>query len=95
MAIRLRGVDGTLVALCAARTRPETDDVYLDDAQHYALAAKFDRDHKERFIDFQPEGAIMARVEAKAPVCATFSACEHEECHAAYMAWLNGGDDGA
>lgn len=45
MAIRLRRVtmpDGpVLVALCAAETDPMDGDVYLDDDQHYALAAKF------------------------------------------------------
>lgn len=46
MAIRLRRVDGLLVALCAAETDPRPGDVYLDDAQHYALAAKFSRDFR-------------------------------------------------
>mgnify|MGYP001598312348 CR=1 FL=1 len=41
MAIRLRTVGGTLVALCAAETDPVPCDVYLDDGDHYALAAKF------------------------------------------------------
>jgi hypothetical protein len=44
MAIRLRMVDGLMVALCAAETDPMQDDLYLDDAHHYALAAKFSRD---------------------------------------------------
>lgn len=41
MAIRLRRVDGKLVALCAARSMPKDGDVYLDDEQHYALTMKF------------------------------------------------------
>ena len=44
MAIRIRTVRGVRVALCAAETDPEPGDTYLDDADHYALAAKFARD---------------------------------------------------
>lgn len=48
MAIRIRTVelDGERirVALCAAETDEMPDDVYLDDSDHYALAAKFCRD---------------------------------------------------
>ena len=41
MAIRIRVVDGVMVALCAARSVPKEGDVYLDDAMHYALSTKF------------------------------------------------------
>ncbi len=44
MAIRLRTVSGVRVALCAAETDEMCGDVYLDDGEHYALAAKFSRD---------------------------------------------------
>lgn len=44
MAIRLRTIENTRVALCAAETDAKLGDVYLDDADHYALAAKFSRD---------------------------------------------------
>lgn len=44
MAIRLRTVDGIRVSLCAAETDPDPGDVYLDDGDHYALAAKFCHD---------------------------------------------------
>ncbi|WP_119305214.1 hypothetical protein [Dongia deserti] len=44
MAIRLRTVNGVRIALCAAETDPMPGDVYLDDGDHYALAAKFSRD---------------------------------------------------
>lgn len=47
MAIRLRTVRGVRVALCAARTKPLPEDLYLDDSDHYALAAKFSRDRLE------------------------------------------------
>ena len=52
MAIRLRDVDGVLVALCAAKTNAQPNDVYLDDAQHYALACKFARDHLKHRVDW-------------------------------------------
>ena len=44
MAIRLRTVDGVRVALCAVETDAESADLYLTDADHYALAAKFAQD---------------------------------------------------
>ncbi len=40
MAIRLRTVQGKLVALCAAETDPCVGDLYLDDEIHYALTLK-------------------------------------------------------
>ena len=48
MAIRLRSVNDVRVALCAAETDVEPGDVYLDDGDHYALAAKFSRDWEGR-----------------------------------------------
>lgn len=45
MAIRLREVEGKLVALCAAEVDPKEGDIYLDDNAHYALACKFAREH--------------------------------------------------
>jgi hypothetical protein len=48
MAIRLRTVNGIRVALCAAETDHQEGDVYLDDGDHYALAAKFSLDWKDR-----------------------------------------------
>ena len=47
MAIRLREVDGHLVALCAARSVPKPGDVYLDDSAHHALSVKFSSDFAE------------------------------------------------
>ena len=44
MAIRLRTVDGIRVALCAAETDELHGDFYIDDGDHYALAAKFSQD---------------------------------------------------
>lgn len=44
MAIRLRSVGGVRVALCAVESDEHPGDIYLDDGDHYALAAKFSRD---------------------------------------------------
>lgn len=42
MAIRLRQTgDLSWIALCAAKSDPLKGDVYIDDAQHYALMIKF------------------------------------------------------
>jgi hypothetical protein len=46
MAIRVRKVDGITVALCAAKTREEQGDIYLDDGIHHALTTKFGVDWK-------------------------------------------------
>lgn len=47
MAIRLRTVNGIRVALCACETDAKEGDIYLDDGDHYALAAKFCLDWQE------------------------------------------------
>lgn len=52
MAIRLRTVDGVRVALCAVESDPKPGDIYLDDGDHYALAAKFRRDWEGQVNDF-------------------------------------------
>lgn len=52
MSIRIRLVDGTLVAMCAARSVEKPGDIYLDDAAHHALAAKFTE-------DFTTEGGLI------------------------------------
>jgi len=44
MAIRLRWVDGVLIAVCAVEVDEAPGDVYLDDAVHEALASKFAQD---------------------------------------------------
>jgi hypothetical protein len=44
MSIRLRTVNGVRVAVCAARSVEKPGDLYLDDADHHALAEKFTRD---------------------------------------------------
>lgn len=46
MAIRLRRINGRMVALCAAKSSPEPGDTYLDDGMHEALVLKFCGDFK-------------------------------------------------
>jgi hypothetical protein len=62
MAIRLRTVNGVRVALCAAETDELPGDVYLDDGEHYALAAKFQLDWRGELndIEYPEEWAAMA-----------------------------------
>lgn len=47
MAIRIRRVDGHVVALCAARSVEKPGDLYLDDAVHMALSRKYWMDYPE------------------------------------------------
>lgn len=62
MAIRIRTVDGLRVALCAAETDAMAGDIYLDDGDHYALAAKFASDWQGQAVDwsYPLEWAAMA-----------------------------------
>lgn len=52
MSIRLRTVNGLRVALCAVESNARPGDLYLDDGDHYALAAKFRRDWYGQTNDF-------------------------------------------
>lgn len=52
MSIRIRMVNDILVALCAAETDAMPEDLYLDDGQHYALAAKFAQDWQGQNVDW-------------------------------------------
>lgn len=52
MAIRLRTVAGLRIALCAVESDAMPGDAYLDDGDHYALAAKFRRDWQGQTNDF-------------------------------------------
>lgn len=52
MAIILRQFEGQMVALCAAKAKLRTTDVYLDDADHHALSVKFGYDfHSMGFLN--------------------------------------------
>lgn len=62
MAIRIRTVNRICIALCAAETDPKLGDLYIDDGQHYALAAKWAQDYQGQTIDwnYPEEEAAMA-----------------------------------
>lgn len=51
MAIRIRKIKGNTIAICAAKSKPEKGDLYLDDSIHHALTTKFG-------LDFYSEGII-------------------------------------
>jgi len=52
MAIRIREIEGHTVALCAARTKAQIGDTYIDDDAHHALSTKF-------MVDFESEGLLV------------------------------------
>ena len=49
MAIRIRKIDGYIIAVCAAKSDAKEGDIYLNDDIHHALTSKFG-------IDFMNEG---------------------------------------
>jgi len=56
MAIRIRWINRRVVALCAAKTKPEPGDLYFDDVVDSALRKKFLEDYKkEGLIEVQAE----------------------------------------
>lgn len=72
MAIRIRQIDGVLVALCAARSVPKEGDIYLDDGVHQALTDKHVREWYEEngiasngFVNSTHWNKILAIVEAE------------------------------
>lgn len=65
MAIRLRCIDGQLIAICAARSIEKSGDVYLNDGQHYALADKFMEDFESEGYNTRPLDPNAAALRAK------------------------------
>ncbi len=64
MAIRIRKLDGELVALCAAEHEAAEGDIYLHDGVHHALSKKFHADFKAMgFLRADPEEAAEAAKE--------------------------------
>ena len=51
MAIRIRWINEKVIAVCAAKTSPQKDDLYIDDSAHHALTTKFS-------VDWVSEGII-------------------------------------
>lgn len=59
MAIRIRIIGETVIALCAAKTASKKGDMYLDDNMHHALSTKFCMDLMEEgflSVDLLDEG---------------------------------------
>lgn len=52
MSIRIRRINGVLVALCAAKTKDLEGDIYLRDESHHALMVKFT-------VDLESEGWMV------------------------------------
>ncbi len=52
MAIRIRKINGKVIALCAAKHKPKKGDIYLDDVVDHALRMKFIKDYKSEGIKF-------------------------------------------
>jgi hypothetical protein len=52
MSIRIRTVNGQVVALDAAKSAEKVGDIYIDDRTEKALLAKFGREHREARILF-------------------------------------------
>lgn len=68
MSIRIRRIGGVTVALCAARSIEKPGDVYLDDAQHHALAEKFSADFQSEGFNTYPldkKGTLLREREEK------------------------------
>jgi hypothetical protein len=66
VAIRLRIVSNRLIALCAAKSVPLPNDIYLDDAAHGALAEKFARDWNEAWgLDIPYDTGVDASIDAE------------------------------
>lgn len=63
MSIRIRRSGGLTIALCAVETDAMPGDIYLDDAEHGALSAKFADDWQGETIGWQypAEWAEMAK----------------------------------
>lgn len=69
MSIRIREIDDETVALCAAKTKPEPFDIYLDDMAHHALTVKFTVDwESEGLLKNPPIDEITKEVMLKAEV---------------------------
>lgn len=64
MAIRLRKLNGSWVALCAAESQSKAGDVYLHDGHHHALTVKFDQDFESEHAYLQSKTSPMDEVKA-------------------------------
>ena len=63
MAMRLRTVNGELMALCAAYSEEKQGDIYIDDGWHYAISQKYWRDYDEIAITDEKDVALAKKIE--------------------------------
>lgn len=68
MAMRVRVVNGVVVAVCAATTPAKAGDLYIDDAQDHAIRSKLAQDWNSEsgygIPQYEDEDALRAREEA-------------------------------
>ena len=78
MSMRIRNIPGVgTIAVCAARSMPLPDDIYLDDNAHHALSIKFERDFVEMgFLERDFTLAPAEGVEDIRPIHAAMDAAE-------------------
>ncbi|KKK80938.1 hypothetical protein LCGC14_2818460 [marine sediment metagenome] len=63
MAMRLRTVNGELMALCAAYSEEKQGDIYIDDGWNYAISQKYWRDYDEIAITDEKDVALAKKIE--------------------------------
>ncbi|MCA1971813.1 MAG: hypothetical protein LDL44_03165 [Caenispirillum sp.] len=82
MAMRLRRIDGILIAVCAAKAPAAPGDIYLDDEADHAIRRKIDRDMRE-------EGLIDLPSSAHDAIAATVEGCDVFRTAGAEAAWVD------
>jgi hypothetical protein len=81
VSIRIRTTpEGYRVALCAVESDELPGDVYLDDADHYALAAKFAQDFGHTF-------SLVGRLPAYPEVWAAMARYKVRDAQAEFARW--------
>ena len=65
MSIRVRIVNGQVVALCAVESDPMPDDLYLDDSVHAALASKFAYDWQGETVTWGDDSGAFALMDTQ------------------------------
>lgn len=80
MAMRIRRVDGVVIAVCAALTEPKVGDLYIDDEAHSALSLKVMWERGE-ISDAHPAAVLMDREQG------------HRNAEEELLAWLGARTD--
>ena len=86
MSIRIRKTNGNTIAICAAKSKSQEGDIYLDDNVHHALSTKFAQDfHNMGFMNGRHLGdsiliKLMKQEEDYQISCKECWYKENEEC---------------